>query len=126
MRKKKKGLLSSGFMFGVDQALQKYVKEHGRLPWRRSQDSKVGSINLGLEVKRCDECDRGDCSQCVRVNCEKCAYKQEFEKLMALPSCNDCRERARNGCQCAPRVGEFVRINCPMWSPEEGKEGLKE
>lgn len=109
MRKKKNGLLSSGFMFGVDKALLKYVKEHGRLPWHQSQDSKVGKITLGLEVKRCDECDRGDCSQC--------GYKQEFERLMALPNCNDCRYRTR--CEFSPHIGETVRINCPTWAPEE-------
>lgn len=86
MRKKKKGLLSSGFMFGVDQALQKYVKEHGRLPWRRSQDSKVGSINLGLEVKRCAECDRVEvvrCKDCKSYSdggkCRKCNLWRDAE-----------------------------------------------
>lgn len=78
---------------------------------RAFKGEPVGSIALGLEVKRCDECSHNDCAQC--------AYKQEFEKLMSLPNCNDCCERVRNGCQCAPRIGEHVRVNCPMWSPEE-------
>ena len=70
-------------------------------------------ISIGVEVKHCSECRRGDCT--------KCCYKQEFEKLMALPNCNDCRKKARNGCGYVPRVGERVRINCPLWEPE-GKE----
>lgn len=44
-------------------------------------------------------------------------YKHEFERLMALPNCNDCRYN-RN-CDYVPRIGEHVRVNCPMWSPEE-------
>lgn len=60
------------------------------------------------------------------ADCTQCCYKQEFEKLMALPSCNDCIERTRNRCGCAPRVGEFVRINCPMWSSEKEDDQAKE
>lgn len=78
---------------------------------RAFRGKPAGSITFGLEIKRCSECGRGDCAQCC--------YKQEFEKLMALPSCNDCSERTRGGCGFAPRVGEFVRINCPLWEPEK-------
>lgn len=62
------------------------------------------SIVLGLDVKRCDEC----------------VYKQEFERLMALPNCNDCRYRTR--CEFSPHIGEMVRINCPTWAPEEKED----
>lgn len=63
-------------------------------------------IDIGLEVKRCEQCD----------------YKREFERLMSLPNCNDCKHRTSNACGHAPRIGETVRINCPLWEPEkEGK-----
>lgn len=98
---------------GIDEMHELTDKEIERAILQASS-KKVGRITLGVGVKRCDKCDRGDCTSCD--------YKREFERLMALPNCNDCCERVRNGCQCAPRIGEFVRINCPMWVPEEGKE----
>lgn len=78
----------------------------------------VSALTLGVEVKRCDKCERGDCTQCC--------YKQEFEKLMALPCCNDCRERTRGRCGYAPLVGERVRINCPLWVPENEADKAEE
>ena len=79
---------------------------------RALRGKPADSIELGLVIKRCDQCKRGDCDSCV--------YKEEFEKLMELPNCNDCaRNRAENPCGVCPRVGEQVRINCPMWEAKK-------
>jgi len=46
------------------------------------------SITLGVEVKRCDECDRGDCAQCgykdkfKELTEENSNLKAEYEKLL--------------------------------------------
>lgn len=51
-------------------------------------------------------------------------YEQEFKRLMSLPNCNDCGVK-QSGCtyMSCPKLGEDIRINCPMWSPrEEPKE----
>ena len=70
------------------------------------------SIEIGMVIKRCDQCKRGDCDSCV--------YKGEFERLMELPNCNDCALNASSySCNYRPRIGENVRINCPMWKPKE-------
>lgn len=69
-------------------------------------------ILLGLKVVRCDECERGDC--------ETCAYKREFEALMALPNCNNCAYNSSAAlCAVCPKPGEHVRINCPEYFPKE-------
>lgn len=70
------------------------------------------SIQLGLKVVRCDECEQG--------NCETCAYKREFEALMALPNCNNCGDI--RDCAYAPPIGEHIRNNCPLWRPKKEKE----
>lgn len=36
----------------------------------------------------------------------------EFEKIVAMPNCNDC---GRNHCQYKVRIGDTVRFNCPLW-----------
>ena len=48
---------------------------------RAFKGKPVSSISFGLEVKRCDKCDRG--------NCEGCAYKEEFKRITNLPNCYD-------------------------------------
>lgn len=85
---------------------------------RAPEEVPLTRLTVGLEVKRCDECERGDCT--------KCDYKQEYERLMALPNCNNCRERIRGRCGYAPRVGEVVRINCPLWVPENEADKAEE
>ena len=72
----------------------------------------LSSITLGLEVKRCDECDRSYCDQC--------AYKSKFYHWMSLPSCNDCLHNSHSSCGVCPLPGEDVRINCPLWEPKKG------
>lgn len=96
----------------------------------KKKRSPIGSITLGVEVKNCRECNRGDCDQC--------GYKHEFERLMALPNCNTCRRNAPcartiltarttvldgDACPIRPKLGEDIRINCPYWQPK--KEGEK-
>jgi len=41
---------------------------------------------------------------------------RSYERLIALPSCNDCGLKGR--CEYEPHVGMFVRINCPHWESE--------
>ena len=69
----------------------------------------VQEIQLGMKVVRGDECERGDCATC--------AYKNEFEKLMELPNCNDCADKSF--CAFEPKPGEFTRVNCPLHKPKE-------
>lgn len=78
---------------------------------RAFKGKPVGSISFGLEVKRCSECERG--------NCEGCVYKGEFERLMNLPNCHDCGLSTGNSCEHRPKLGEDIRINCPLWKPKE-------
>lgn len=81
---------------------------------RAFQGKPVQTIQLGVRVVRCDECERGEC--------ELCAFKHEFETLMSLPNCNDCELNARNTCEHCPRPGEHIRINCPIHKPKEEGE----
>lgn len=81
---------------------------------------KPDKLTIGIKYKLCNKCSRGDCSQCY--------YKDEFERLMGLPNCNDCgRLRHDPRCEFVPKIGEGVRINCPLWEPikwdKEDKEG---
>lgn len=41
-----------------------------------------------------------------------------YERTTDLPDCNTC---GRRDCRYKPKLGETVRINCPLWE-EEGKE----
>lgn len=41
-------------------------------------------------------------------------YKDFYERIIALHSCNDCG--SRNSCEYAPRPGQPIRINCPLWA----------
>lgn len=83
---------------------------------RALRGKPADSIEIGMVIKRCDQCKRGDCDSCI--------YKGEFEKLMELPNCNDCALNAsRYSYSYCPRIGENVRINCPLWKPKE--EGPK-
>lgn len=64
----------------------------------------TGHITFGLEIKRCSECERGNCAICAR--------KQHSEEISKLPDCHDCGKRGR--CEYEPQLGEWVRINCPL------------
>lgn len=44
----------------------------------KENQKPIDSISIGVEVKECRECNRGDC--------ESCSYKSEFMRLMALPN----------------------------------------
>ncbi|MCD8086473.1 MAG: hypothetical protein LUF28_09190 [Clostridiales bacterium] len=39
-------------------------------------------------------------------------YKRLYERLMALPNCNDCA--GAKDCPCRPEWGGTVRVNCPL------------
>ena len=35
-----------------------------------------------------------------------------YDNIMSLHDCNDC---GRKDCPYAPKAGQMVRINCPLW-----------
>ena len=75
------------------------------------QGKPAQSLELGVVVKRCSDCDRSDCEQCV--------YKNEFNRLLSLPNCNDCIHNSHSSCGFRPLPGEDVRINCALWEPKK-------
>lgn len=77
----------------------------------RGKPAKGLNISLGVEVKSCKDCEREDCSKCV--------YRVELEKLIALPGCNECG--AKGKCDFEPKLGELVRLNCPLFIPLAAK-----
>lgn len=36
------------------------------------------TLTIGVELKRCDDCERGDCTQCI--------YKGKYEEMMSTPN----------------------------------------
>ena len=40
-----------------------------------------------------------------------------YNRITKLPDCNDCGKRSV--CRYAPDAGDYVRINCPLWSEEK-------
>lgn len=40
-----------------------------------------------------------------------------YDEIMSLHDCNDCEKK---DCQYKPKLGQMVRINCPLW--EIGEE----
>lgn len=87
------------------------LRDRLRAAVRAFQGKPAHQIHLGLRVERCDKCERGDCTTC--------AYKNEFEKLMELPNCNDCADKSF--CAFEPKLGEFTRVNCPLHKPKEAE-----
>ena len=47
-------------------------------------------------------------------------YLESYESLIDLPNCNDCG--ILKTCKYAPKLGERVRINCPLWQTENKEE----
>ena len=47
-----------------------------------------------------------------KVKAERDAYKIYFDDLSSKPDCNTCDDR---DCRYRPRVGDTVRVNCPLW-----------
>ena len=80
---------------------------------------KIDKLSIGVTFKRCDECSRGDC--------DKCYYKDELARLLSLPNCTDCGLLIRRPerCEFIPKIGEGVRINCPLWVPREAAENKR-
>lgn len=40
-----------------------------------------------------------------------------MERISGLPDCNDCGKKCK--CEYEPMVGQYTRINCPLWKPKE-------
>lgn len=53
-------------------------------------------------------------------DCETCSIKAYADQVAAQHDCNDCG--AARGCDYVPIIGQHVRINCPLWQPQEGDE----
>lgn len=49
--------------------------------------------------------------------CQGCSYKAYYARVAAQHDCNDCS--IRRTCQYVPRPGGIVRINCPLWRPNQ-------
>lgn len=45
---------------------------------------------------------------------------ESYESLLDLPNCNNCG--ILKTCKYAPKLGERVRINCPLWQTENKEE----
>lgn len=41
-----------------------------------------------------------------------------YKNTIKLPDCNTCQKKI-TGCEYLPRYGEYVRINCPHYQPEQ-------
>lgn len=78
----------------------------------KKKKKPVGKITFGVEVKRCSDCSKS-------AECETCSYKAYAKLVEDLPSCNTCA--LVKTCSAAPKWGEPVRINCPLYvkKPEE-------
>lgn len=50
--------------------------------------------------------------------CQGCSYKAYYARVAAQYDCNDCG--IRRTCTMRPRIGDTVRINCPLWREEDG------
>ena len=74
--------------------------------WRAFNRRPVGQITYGLEIKRCSDCERGDC--------ETCDYRIHSNGVSGLPDCNDCAKRGK--CEYEPDLGAWTRINCPLYA----------
>ena len=55
--------------------------------------------------------------------CHGCSYKAYYARGAAQHDCNDCG--SRRTCQYVPRLGDTVRINCPLWraDKQEARKG---
>lgn len=93
----------------------KKLFEKIRAAWRARRDkrklSRRQTLTFGVEVKRCAECDRGDC--------RFCGWKDFAEEVAKRPSCNNCG--IRKTCAFQPEWGKDVRINCFLWTKEEAE-----
>lgn len=63
----------------------------------------------GVEVKRCNDCERGDC--------ETCPYKEQLTALLMSPCCNGCADSKT--CPFRPEWGKPIRLNCILWREGE-------
>ena len=93
----------------MNELKKKDIDQRVRDAWRALTGKPKNSISFGLEIKRCSECDRGVC--------DACGYKVHSEGVSNLHDCNDCGKKSR--CEYEPRMGEYVRINCPLWEKED-------
>lgn len=82
-----------------------------RAAWRALTGKPKDTLEMGLSIKPCSKCERGDCTTC--------GYKVHSERVSELPNCNDCGKAL--SCEYKPRWGAPARINCPLWEKEAAK-----
>lgn len=87
------------------------LKNRIRRAWEVLTGQTMERLEIGMVIKRCDECERGIC--------ETCGYKVHSEGVSKLPDCNDCGKAKT--CEYKPRLGAYTRINCPLWEKEAAK-----
>lgn len=94
--------------------LKEYIQRKAHSLAYKVVKDPAHALEVGVLIKACADCNRGDCGACV--------YKQEFERLVNLRTCNDCE--LYPVCNYRPKPGETIRINCFSWIPK-GPEDLE-
>lgn len=56
------------------------------------------------------------------LTAERDKYKRHSDAISQLPDCNTCGKKAKGICEFMPAYGDWVRINCAFWIPEQPKE----
>lgn len=52
---------------------------------------------------------------CEKMHRKLESYESYFKQVSSLNDCNNCKKR---DCEYRPKLGENVRINCPLWKGE--------
>lgn len=56
------------------------------------------------------------------LTAERDKYKRHSDSISQLPDCNNCGKKAKGNCEFMPAYGDWARINCAFWVPEQPKE----
>lgn len=96
---------------------KKVIKRRLRDIVRAVMGKPKDTIEIGVKVNNCDECER--------TACKDCPVTKNYRQLVETRSCLTCgKER---DCERLPGWGETIRINCILWrekaeaAPETGK-----
>lgn len=81
--------------------LAKIAREN--IPRLEGREDLEAALAAAYELGRADAC--GDCG-----------YKIHSNAIAKLHNCNDCG--AVIDCEHMPKVGNWARINCPLWKPK--------
>lgn len=61
-----------------------------------------------------------------KLSKERDKYKMHSDAISKLPDCNTCWKKATGNCEIIPTLGDWVRINCASWMPEQLSQASKE